>query len=63
MPYVNDAMIGRIEYEPATEKLYVTFISSGTQAYKGVPEDVYEAFLDAPRKDDFFDEKIKDRYS
>ncbi len=63
MPYVHDAVIGRIEYEAATEKLYVTFNASGTRAYQGVPEDIYDAFLEAPSKDEFFDEMIKGRYS
>ena len=43
-------------------KLLVTFVSSKTYAYEGVPEEVYDAFLAAPSHGVFFNENIRDRY-
>ena len=62
MPYVDSSTISRIEYEPSTRQLFVTFRVGGTYTYYGVPPEVYEAFLRAPSKGKFQADQIKDRY-
>lgn len=62
MPYVNSTAISRIEYDPASQQLYITFHESGTYTYYNVPQHVYEAFLAAPSKGQFFNDYIKDVY-
>lgn len=63
MPYVTSTAISRIEYDAGSQQLYITFHSGGTYTYYGVPQHVYEAFLRAPSKGDFFHDHIKDQYS
>ena len=62
MPYVNSTAISHIEYDPATQQLYITFRGSGTYTYYGVPQHVYEAFLRAPSKGQFYNDPIKGVY-
>ncbi|WP_183450714.1 KTSC domain-containing protein [Microvirga lupini] len=63
MPYVSSSAISRIEHDPVTLKLYITFHGTGTYTYYGVPRTVYEAFLRASSKGQFYNDRIKDRYS
>ena len=62
MPYVNSSAISQIEYDDASNQLYVTFHETGTYTYYGVPKAVYEAFLAAPSKGQFYNDHIRDRY-
>lgn len=52
-----------IEYDPASETLWVTFVPTGKRyAYRFVPVAVYEAFIHAFSKRTFFNRFIRDRY-
>lgn len=62
MPLVNSSAIARIEHDPDTLELHVTFHGTGTYTYLGVPRSVYAAFLRAPSKGRFFNARIRDRY-
>jgi hypothetical protein len=62
MPAVASSAILRIEYSEFTRELQVTFTSCNTYTYYGVPKDVYERFLHASSKGQFFNDYIKDRY-
>jgi lysyl-tRNA synthetase class 2 len=62
MPKVSSSAIRRIDYEPGLRKLLVIFQETGAYTYFDVPRPVYEEFLDAPSKGQFFNEKIRDRY-
>lgn len=60
MPVVKSSAIARIEWDNGT--LSIWFHESGRYDYHGVPRSVYEAFLSAPSKGSFFNDKIRDRY-
>jgi hypothetical protein len=62
MPRVTSSMIGAIEYSEADAELYVTFHTTGTYTYYGVPKRVYDAFLKAGSKGTFFNEHIRDEH-
>jgi len=53
----------RLEYDPSTRRLSVTFEDSGeTFAYRRVPRMVYDAFARASSKRQFFAVHIRPRY-
>ena len=52
-----------IGYEEKKSMLQVEFIAGGTYQYDSVPEDVYLDFLNSPSHGQFFETKIKGRYS
>ncbi len=55
--------IQRIDYDPATREMYVTFVPTGkTYVYFGVPEDVHHAFRAASSRGQYFNFYIRDRY-
>ncbi len=60
MPFVNSSAISRIEWDNGT--LSIWFHESGRYDYYGVPESVYNAFLAARSKGQFYNDHIKDRY-
>lgn len=60
MPRVNSSAISRIEWKSGT--LSVWFIENGRYDYHRVPEGVYQAFLRAGSKGEFFNDNIRDRY-
>jgi KTSC domain len=62
MPAVASSAILRIEYNEFARELHATFTSGNTYTYYGVPKDVYERFLRAASKGQFFNDYIKDRY-
>ena len=59
MPYVSSSAISRIEW--SDDVLSIWFRETGRYDYPGVPEAVYEAFLQAPSKGTFFNDHIRDR--
>lgn len=64
MPYVNSSAILRIEYDAGLRQLHIWFRESGgPYTYYGVPPNVYEAFLRAPSKGQFYNDHIRDQYS
>lgn len=63
MPSVSSSAIRKIEYDPDTQRMYVTFKGSGTYTFCRVPQSVYERFIHAGSKGTFYNNYIKDRYS
>ena len=63
MPLVISSVVREIEYEDLTAALDITFSSGKTYTYYLVPRDVYERFVAASSKGEFFNEQIKNRYS
>jgi KTSC domain-containing protein len=59
---VVSSNIQGIGYTPEDSKLHVEFKGGSRYTYSGVPEDVYEDFLNAPSKGIFFADTIKDSY-
>jgi len=62
MPHVSSSAITSIEYNEFTRELYVTFTGGRTYTYYEVPRDVYERFIGASSKGQFFNTYIKDQY-
>ncbi len=60
MPYVNSSAMSQIDWSNGT--LSIWFKGSGRYDYYGVPEAVYNDFLDAYSKGQFYNDRIKDRY-
>jgi len=51
-----------VGYEHSRQVLQVQFLAGGVYQYDGVPEYVYEAFLEADSHGLFFAENVKGRY-
>jgi len=62
MPTVESSAIRRIGYDEATRELRVVFAETGAYTYFAVPKHIYEEFLRAPSKGQFFNAHIRDRY-
>ena len=62
MPYVESSAIRRIGYSEAAQELRVVFAETGSYTYLAVPKHIYDAFLRAPSKGQFFNAHIRDRY-
>jgi hypothetical protein len=55
--------ISHVGYDPATRRLFVTFLGSGkTYVYADVPESEYADFQAAASKGWYFNARIRDRY-
>ncbi len=62
VPLLSTA-ISHVGYDPATRRLFVTFLGSGkTYVYIDVPESEYADFREAASKGWFFNARIRDRY-
>jgi hypothetical protein len=59
---VNSSMIGSIGYDPAGQVLEVEFNDGAIYQYYGVGEALYTDLLNAPHKENFFDERIKNAF-
>ncbi|WP_108813544.1 KTSC domain-containing protein [Loktanella sp. Alg231-35] len=57
---MNSSAIGQIEWSNGT--LSIWFHDSGKYDYYGVPQSVYDAFLNSSSKGQFFNDHIRDRY-
>ena len=63
MHRVDSTSIGAIGYDRRTYDLYVRFLESGhTYVYRGVEERVFEEFLRAGSKGNYFNREIKGEY-
>jgi hypothetical protein len=57
---VNSSTISAIGYDTFSASLVVVFLKGGSPyTYHSVPEDVFEAFKEAPSKGKFLDQVIK----
>jgi hypothetical protein len=63
MPAVKSSVIRFFRYDPRERALHITFTSGKTYIYLDVPPKVYDAFLKADSKGEFFNEEIRDQYS
>ena len=60
---VVSSMIDSIGYDPDIKTLEVTMLSGDTYDYYEVPQEVYDAFINAPSAGRFFDDYIKGVYA
>ncbi len=60
-PVVSES-IAAIGYNDDAEVLEVEFVTGTVYRYRGVPQDVYEDFRQAPSKGAFFNRHIKDAF-
>ena len=63
MPRLDSSAIRRVTYNPTTQKMNVQFVGKGKQyTFVGVPEDVYDDFINSSSAGQFFNDNIKDDY-
>ena len=63
MPRLDSSAIRRVTYNPKTQKMNVQFVGTGKQyTFVGVPEDVYDEFINASSAGQFFNDNIKNDY-
>ena len=63
MPRLDSSAIRKVTYNPKTQKMNVQFVGKGKQyTYVGVPEDVYDDFVNSSSAGKFFNDNIKDDY-
>lgn len=60
MPYIRTSAICRIEWHESL--LSIWFRPAGHCEYRGVPHEVYLAFLAAPSRGTYYNDHIRDRY-
>ena len=60
---LRSSIIRDIDYDDSRSKLYITFVSGKTYVYDGVPQATYQDLVSAASKGEFFNERIKGRYS
>jgi hypothetical protein len=63
MPAVDSSVIRFLRYDARERTLQITFTSGKTYIYLDVPPKVYDAFLKADSKGEFFNEEIRDQYT
>jgi hypothetical protein len=59
---VNSRAIAAVGYDPATNRMKITFKQGKTYDFCRVPLNVYQGLLNAVSKGGYFDKVIKDRY-
>lgn len=59
---VSSSVIASTGYDHDSEVLEIEFVSGTVYRYRGVSQDVFEDFRDAPSKGTFFNAHIKDAY-
>jgi len=59
---VRSSNIRSVGYDPATRTLELEFHSGGLYRYSGVPESIYEDFMQAVSKGAYFHDHIKGRF-
>ncbi|MDP2946641.1 MAG: KTSC domain-containing protein [Nanoarchaeota archaeon] len=60
---VDSSNIGSIGYDEPNEILEIEFKSGGVYQYWSVPKQVYESFMGAYSKGQFFRDNIKENYN
>jgi hypothetical protein len=51
-----------ISYDADSERLSVTFVTGRRYIYENVPEKIYDEFLNASSRGQFFNFEIRDRF-
>lgn len=62
MVRVNSSAITAVGYDPATNRMKITFKQGKAYDFCRVPLNVYQGLINAPSKGGYFDRVIKDRY-
>ncbi len=57
---VESSNIASIGYDETIETLEVEFNHGGIYQYQNVGQNIYEAFMDAPSKGEFFNAYVRD---
>lgn len=60
--FVTCEKVKYIKYEENTSTLEIGFKSESMYRYFEVPQEIYNSFLEAPSKIEFFETQIKDQY-
>lgn len=60
---ISSSAISHIGYDKNTKQMKITFKGSGTYDYCGVPENVYNAFINASSIGSHYSKYIKDKYN
>ena len=60
---VQSTTIAVITYESAWRQLYVQFRDSSAYMYFDVPVQVYQALLEAPSKGEYFNARIRGKFT
>lgn len=60
---VTSSNLASVGYDPDSETLEITFKSSGTYVYFGVPHSAYAGLMSAYSKGSYFAAHIRDYYS
>ena len=58
---VQSSFVEAIAYDKNTSELYVT-LSHGSYVYSGVPQIIFDEFLESSSKGSFFNRKVKNVY-
>lgn len=56
---VSSSNVASIGYDPSNSTLEVEFLNGNTYEYYGVPESIYNDFMNADSKGRFLDQQIK----
>ena len=56
---VESSNLKAIGYDPDNQELYVSFLNNTTYKYLNVPEEIFNAFLEAGSKGQFLHRNIK----
>ncbi|MBU1693906.1 MAG: KTSC domain-containing protein [Verrucomicrobia bacterium] len=60
---VESTLVQQVGYDPATQTLTVKLVTDGSvYEYFGVPQEVYDQFMAAESKGNFFSKNIKNVY-
>ena len=59
---VNSSNLAAVAYNASTQVLYIRFHSSGTYAYSGVPQSVYNGLMNAASHGEYHAAFIKNNY-
>lgn len=59
---VNSSNLDSVAYDHGTNTLYISFRSSGTYAYSGVPKHVYDGLMSASSHGEYHAAYIKNNY-
>ena len=63
MIHVKSSAISYIGYDSSTKQMKITFKQSKTYDYCGVPQNIFDAFLNAPSIGIYYDRYVKDKYN
>lgn len=60
---VNSSAIDAIGYDSKTQQMKIKFKDSGTYTFCGVPQSIFDNFLDANSKGQYYHKYIRDKYN